>query len=125
VGIEEEFLLVDVATGRPQAVAGFVMRAATASAGGDGGEPGSLEFELHKQQVEINTTCACRKCRPRLWPAGLLSGPVPPEIQRHGRKIIPSLTGIRAAYWRGSMRSCPAGRANGARSTRLPAVVIH
>ena len=35
------------------------MQAATTSAGGDGGEPGYLEFELQKQQVEINTSpCA-------------------------------------------------------------------
>jgi carboxylate-amine ligase len=59
VGIEEEFLLVDPATGEARAVAGAVMRAAAAQENGAGqGEqpPGYLEFELQKQQVEINTS---------------------------------------------------------------------
>jgi carboxylate-amine ligase len=59
VGIEEEFLLVDPATGEARAVAGAVMRAASAqeNGGGPGGqEPGYLEFELQKEQVEINTS---------------------------------------------------------------------
>jgi carboxylate-amine ligase len=60
VGVEEEFLLVDPATGEAQAVAGAVLRAAAAQGGGPGPEdPDYLEFELHKQQVEINTS-PCR-----------------------------------------------------------------
>ena len=57
VGVEEEFLLVDSATGEAQAVAGAVLRAAAAQGGGPGAEdPDYLEFELQKQQVEINTS---------------------------------------------------------------------
>ena len=57
LGVEEEFLLVDPATGEAQAVAGAVMRAAAADEdGGTQGEgPDYLEFELQKQQLEINT----------------------------------------------------------------------
>jgi carboxylate-amine ligase len=65
VGIEEEFLLVGPDTGEARAVAGAVMRAAAASESGsdtagedDSGAaegPDYLEFELQKQQVEINT----------------------------------------------------------------------
>jgi glutamate---cysteine ligase / carboxylate-amine ligase len=55
-GVEEEFLLVDPATGEARAMAGAVMQAA---AGADGGQeeadPEYLEFELQSQQLEINT----------------------------------------------------------------------
>jgi carboxylate-amine ligase len=57
LGIEEEFLLVEPATGRPQALAGAVMQAAADDAA-DGKAPDVphlLEFELQKQQLEINT----------------------------------------------------------------------
>ncbi len=104
VGIEEEFLLVDAATGRPQATAGAVMRAA-AGADGAGAEPGYLEFELHKQQVEINTSPAVsledlarevRRCRAMTAEAAARAGaslaalgtsPVPaePAITSKGR----------------------------------------
>src|ERR1700689_2047999 len=60
VGVEEEFLLVDPATGEARAVAGAVQHAAAVQAGGPGGqEPEYLEYELQKQQVEINTS-PCR-----------------------------------------------------------------
>jgi carboxylate-amine ligase len=57
VGIEEEFLLADPATGEARALAGAVMRAAAADENGstDAEPPDYLEFELQKQQVEINT----------------------------------------------------------------------
>jgi carboxylate-amine ligase len=56
VGVEEEFLLVDPATGEAQAVAGAVMRAAAKQSSGPGEQdPEYLDFELQKQQVEINT----------------------------------------------------------------------
>jgi carboxylate-amine ligase len=45
VGVEEEFLLVEPGTGRPQAVAGTVLRT---------GEP-ELEGELQEQQLETNS----------------------------------------------------------------------
>lgn len=57
LGIEEEFLLVEPATGRPQALAGEVMQAAADDAA-DGRAPEVphiLDFELQKQQLEINT----------------------------------------------------------------------
>jgi glutamate---cysteine ligase / carboxylate-amine ligase len=108
VGIEEEFLLVDPATGAAQAVAGAVMRAASAREnGGDpGGEaPDYLELELQKQQVEINTD-PCRtlsdlarevaQCRTRAAEAAVAAGvglaalgtspvPVEPSITPKGR----------------------------------------
>ena len=49
VGVEEEFLLVEPGTGRPQAVAGTVLRAAGQAAGSD------LEAELQQQQLETNS----------------------------------------------------------------------
>jgi carboxylate-amine ligase len=49
VGIEEEFLLVEPQTGRPQAVAGTILRAARPE----------LEAELQEQQLETNS----RPCR--------------------------------------------------------------
>ena len=68
VGVEEELLIVEPGTGRPRALAGAVMRAA----GPGAEEPGAgerwarepeavqpLEFELQKQQLEIDT----RPCR--------------------------------------------------------------
>jgi glutamate---cysteine ligase / carboxylate-amine ligase len=73
-GVEEEFLLVEPSTGEARAVAGAVMRAAAAAegAGSPGEDPGYLELELQKQQLEINTeACASlddlgrevRRCR--------------------------------------------------------------
>jgi len=57
VGVEEEFLLVDPATGEARAVAGAVLHAAAVQADGPGEqEPEYLEYELQKQQVEINTS---------------------------------------------------------------------
>lgn len=58
VGVEEELLLVAPDTGRPEAVAGSVLRAAEpASAAGPGIEADAvqLEPELQLQQVETNT----------------------------------------------------------------------
>jgi len=48
VGVEEELLLVDPASGQPRAVAGTVLRAA-------GDDSASLEFELQEQQLETNS----------------------------------------------------------------------
>ena len=73
VGVEEELLIVEPDTGRPRALAGAVIRAAGPGAeepGGGGrwaverwtGKPEAvrpLEFELQKQQLEIDT----RPCR--------------------------------------------------------------
>ncbi|MFI5337917.1 MAG: glutamate-cysteine ligase family protein, partial [Opitutales bacterium] len=69
VGVEEELLIVEPGTGRPRALAGAVIRAAGPGAAepGAGGpradeptavEPDAvqpLEFELQKQQLEIDT----------------------------------------------------------------------
>jgi carboxylate-amine ligase len=56
LGVEEEFLLVEPATGEVQAVAGAVMQAAAAENGPlTGLNPDYLNFELQKQQLEINT----------------------------------------------------------------------
>jgi carboxylate-amine ligase len=58
LGVEEEFLLVEPATGAAKAVAGAVLRAAGAAGEGNGGpgdEPEYLDGELQKQQLEINT----------------------------------------------------------------------
>ena len=49
VGVEEEFLLVEPGTERPQAVAATVLRAAGQAAGFD------LEAELQQQQLETNS----------------------------------------------------------------------
>ena len=78
VGVEEELLIIEPGTGRPRALAGAVIRAAGREAGEPGaggpradepsaGEPSAgepdavqpLEFELQKQQLEIDT----RPCR--------------------------------------------------------------
>ena len=96
---------MDAATGRPQAVAGAVMRAATAGTGGTGEEPDYLEFELQKQQVEINTSPSMSlddlarevtRCRDMAAQAAARAGaslaalgtspvPVEPTITGHGR----------------------------------------
>ncbi|GAB2672982.1 glutamate--cysteine ligase [Thalassiella azotivora] len=67
IGVEEELLLVDVATGRPRALAGAVLRRAEEAAAHDetvredgeqppDGDPGgALEGELQQQQVETDT----------------------------------------------------------------------
>jgi carboxylate-amine ligase len=68
VGVEEELLLVDGRTGEPRAVAGAVLRRAAATsdatpnahpraeAGADADQPGgTLDAELHQQQVETDT----------------------------------------------------------------------
>jgi carboxylate-amine ligase len=56
VGVEEEFLLVEPETGHARAVAGAVMRLAADGDGGPGApDPEYLEFELQKEQLEINT----------------------------------------------------------------------
>jgi glutamate---cysteine ligase / carboxylate-amine ligase len=54
-GVEEEFLLVDPATGEARAMAGAVMQAAAADGGQEEADPEYLEFELQSQQLEINT----------------------------------------------------------------------
>src|SRR5580704_6138898 len=63
VGVEEELLLVEPETGRPQAVAGTVLHAAEQAADSQAGtghdaEP-ELEFELQQQQLETSS----RPCR--------------------------------------------------------------
>src|SRR5579875_178642 len=56
VGVEEELLLVDPDTGRPEAVAGSVLRAAAEPGPAAGAEKAEkLEAELQLQQVETNT----------------------------------------------------------------------
>jgi carboxylate-amine ligase len=61
VGVEEELLLVDSASGQARAVAGAVMRAAEEPAaspreGDNRGEPSEvLEFELQREQLETGT----------------------------------------------------------------------
>jgi carboxylate-amine ligase len=56
VGVEEEFLLVEPETGHARAVAGAVMRIAADADGSAGApDPEFLEFELQKEQLEINT----------------------------------------------------------------------
>jgi len=65
VGVEEELLLVEPRTGRPQAVAGTVLQAARqaaesdADADQDGDNGPALEYELQQQQLETNS----RPCR--------------------------------------------------------------
>jgi carboxylate-amine ligase len=53
LGVEEELLLVEPGTGRPQAVAAAVLRAG--DAGGPGDAAAELEHELQLQQVETST----------------------------------------------------------------------
>jgi glutamate---cysteine ligase / carboxylate-amine ligase len=65
VGVEEELLLVEPRTGRPQAVAGTVLQAARqaaesdADADQDRDNGPALEYELQQQQLETNS----RPCR--------------------------------------------------------------
>ena len=65
MGVEEELLLVEPRTGRPQAVAGTVLQAARqaaesdADADQDGDNGPALEYELQQQQLETNS----RPCR--------------------------------------------------------------
>ena len=67
VGVEEELLLVEPETGRPQAVAGTVLHAAELAAAEAADSPGGtgqdaeaeLELELQQQQLETNS----RPCR--------------------------------------------------------------
>lgn len=53
IGVEEEFLLVDEASGLPRAVAASILSAG--AAGADPHVPGAIEAELQQQQIEINT----------------------------------------------------------------------
>ncbi len=52
VGVEEELLLIDAASGEPTAVAGAVL---SRPAGGSAAVPGAMEAELQQQQVEVET----------------------------------------------------------------------
>lgn len=52
VGVEEELLIVDPATGMPRAVAGVLLRRASQSAPARG----DIDFELQQQQVEVETS---------------------------------------------------------------------
>ena len=72
-GVEEEFLLVEPATGEAQAVAGAVMHAAST----DGDPPEVLEFELQMEQLEINTR-PCGAVEELGVPSGLSSCTWPP-----------------------------------------------
>ncbi len=56
LGVEEEFLLVDPATGNPQAVGGAVI---AAWPGGEDADGAGLTVELHREQLETGTT-PCR-----------------------------------------------------------------
>lgn len=53
VGVEEELLLIDAASGEPTAVAGAVLSRATRD--GSTRVPGAIEAELQQQQVEVET----------------------------------------------------------------------
>ncbi len=55
VGVEEELLLVEPATGQPRAVAGAVLQAAGAARPATPAADGDLDFELQLQQVETST----------------------------------------------------------------------
>jgi len=59
MGVEEELLLVDAATGEPRSVAAEVVATATARTERDGApvaeEGGSVDHELQRQQVETDT----------------------------------------------------------------------
>ncbi|MGD0933918.1 MAG: glutamate-cysteine ligase family protein [Streptosporangiaceae bacterium] len=86
VGVEEELMLVDPASGQARAVAGAVIRAAEEAAaasspeGGSRGEPSeALEFEFKLEQLETGTRpCASleelgrevRRCRSLAADAG-------------------------------------------------------
>jgi glutamate---cysteine ligase / carboxylate-amine ligase len=97
VGVEEELLIVEPGTGRPRALAGAVIRAAGPGAeepaagehwAGErwAGEPEAvrpLEFELQKQQLEIDTRPCCsleelsrelRRCRATATAAAARAG---------------------------------------------------
>jgi glutamate---cysteine ligase / carboxylate-amine ligase len=58
VGVEEELLLLDAASGEPTAVAGAVL--ALPAQPGSAPVPGALEAELQQQQVEVETAPAER-----------------------------------------------------------------
>ncbi|MFC5999130.1 glutamate--cysteine ligase [Quadrisphaera sp. GCM10027208] len=55
LGVEEELLLVDPATGRPKALAGAVLGRAAQRLGRDDGPGGEVEAELQQEQVESAT----------------------------------------------------------------------
>jgi carboxylate-amine ligase len=56
IGVEEELLLVDPQTGRPQAVAGTALRrSGDRVTGADDGPGGLVEQELQQEQLEIDT----------------------------------------------------------------------
>jgi glutamate---cysteine ligase / carboxylate-amine ligase len=56
VGVEEELLLVDMATGRPRSVAGRVIDAAASSRPADAGSEGGVEGELQRYMVEMQSS---------------------------------------------------------------------
>ena len=93
VGVEEELLLVDPATGRPRAVAGTALQVVRQADPGQGHGPGAetgghdaadvLELELQLQQLETNTEpCRAlddlgrevRRCRASAADAGTRAG---------------------------------------------------
>jgi glutamate---cysteine ligase / carboxylate-amine ligase len=57
VGVEEEFLLIEPRTGRPQAVAGTVLQAARQAPAGPAGRDAAqaLDLELQRQPLETST----------------------------------------------------------------------
>ncbi|MEP6651575.1 MAG: glutamate--cysteine ligase, partial [Lapillicoccus sp.] len=56
VGVEEELLLVDIATGRPRSVAGRVIDAASGDQAPEGGVDGGVEGELQRYMVETQSS---------------------------------------------------------------------
>jgi carboxylate-amine ligase len=56
VGVEEEMLLVDVSTGRPRAVAGRVIDAASSGRPPEAGSEGGVEGELQRYMVEMQSS---------------------------------------------------------------------
>ena len=62
VGVEEELLLIDAASGEPTAVAGAVLLATGRA--GSARVPGAIEAELQQQQVEVETAPTERAGRP-------------------------------------------------------------
>jgi carboxylate-amine ligase len=92
VGVEEELLLVDPATGRPRAVAGTALQAVRQADPGQGHGPEAetggpdaaevLELELQLQQLETNTQpCRARQQTPQHHRDGRSVRPCPDRLQ--------------------------------------------
>ena len=112
VGVEEEFLLVDPATGRPRAVAGTALQAVRQADRGQGYGPGAgtgghdaaeaLELELQLQQLETNTQpCRAlddlgrevRRCRASAADAAARAGAQVAALATSPILVEPEITG--------------------------------